>query len=251
MAIVTIAGHEFLLDDDRMAKTPRGVPKLDHAEAAVTIVNAENRDALEAELGVDVAGERVALHAIVLERGEIPRDDCLGNGGISGGAVDHGNFGFQIHAKADVRGVAAERSVHGPDFFVVGHLDDLVTGGSPRCGVVVNHEAKRLAAVSASGVGLVDGQVDPIQHFLAEYVVGMIVDRTEKSDAYFGNGRRIWIGDVARRAVVFDESGVILVVRRGELRVRTQIFRGFSVWAHLTVFGMAGRILSTRAAEAG
>ena len=206
---------------------------------------------MKSELGVDVAGERVALHAIVLERGEIPRDDCLRDGGIGGGAVDHGNFGLQIHAKTDVGGVAAERAIHGPDFFVVGHLDDLVAGGSPRCRVVVNHEAERLAAVSAGGVGFVDGHVDAIQHFLAEGVIGMIVDRTEKSDAHFGDGRRIWIRNVARRAVVFDESGVILVVRRGELRVGTQIFWGFSVWTHLAVFGTTGRILSTRAAEAG
>ena len=44
-----------------------------------------------------------------------------------------------------------------------------------------------------------------VQHALPESLIGMILDGTEKSDAHFGDSRRIWIEDVARRAVVFDQ----------------------------------------------
>ena len=84
MAIIGVAGHELLLDDDGMTETTRSISELQNAEAAVAIVDAEDGDALQAELSVDVAGERVALHAIVLKRGEIPGNDGLRNGGIGG-----------------------------------------------------------------------------------------------------------------------------------------------------------------------
>ena len=35
--------------------------------------------------------------------------------------------------RRDVRGVAADGAEHGPDLFVVDHLDDLVAGGAPEC----------------------------------------------------------------------------------------------------------------------
>jgi hypothetical protein len=69
-AEIDVARHELRLDDHRMPETPRGVAKLDHAEASVAIIDPEQRDPLEAKIGVDATRERVRLHAVVLNAGQ-------------------------------------------------------------------------------------------------------------------------------------------------------------------------------------
>ncbi len=141
-----------------------GVLELEDAEAAVAVVDAQQRDLLQSEVGVDPARERVALHAIVLNGGEIPGNDGFGNRGVGGGAVDDRHFGFQRDAQRDVGGIGADRAQHRPDFVVVGHLDDFVAGCSPDRLIVVDHQPERFAAIAARGVGLFDGELCAVQH---------------------------------------------------------------------------------------
>ena len=94
----------------------------------------------------------------------------------------------------------ADGAEHGPDFVVIDHPDSFVGGGAPDGGifrhtsagrvaqlpvviVVVSHDAKRLAAVTPCGIGLVNRHLCAIQHAIAEHLVGMIIERSEKSDA--------------------------------------------------------------------
>ena len=65
-AEVGIAGHELLLDHHGMAESARCVAEFQNSEAAIAVVHAQNRDSLQSEFGVDVARQRVALQAIVL-----------------------------------------------------------------------------------------------------------------------------------------------------------------------------------------
>ena len=83
--------------------------------------------------------------------------------------------------------------------------------------VVVNHQAEGLAAVAARRIGFVNGKLRAVQHAIAARLVGMVVDWTEKADANFAEVLEIGIGDVASRAVVFDQIGVVLIVRSGKL----------------------------------
>jgi hypothetical protein len=55
MAEVGIARHEFLFDYHGMTEAAGGIAKFEHTEAAITIVDTQNGDALEAEFGIDVA----------------------------------------------------------------------------------------------------------------------------------------------------------------------------------------------------
>ena len=59
----------------------------------------------------------------------------------------------------------------------------------------------------------------------------------------------IGIGDVARRAVVFDEILIVLVVRRRELRERAQVLGRSGIGLERTRCGRAGRILAARTRE--
>jgi hypothetical protein len=54
----------------------------------------------------------------------------------------------------------------------------------------------------------------------------MVVEWSEKADANLIETAEVGVGDVAGRAVVFDEILIVLIVRSRELGKRTQVFRG-------------------------
>ena len=81
--VIGIAGKKFLLNDNRMAKAPRGIAKLKHAKTAVAAVDAEQGNTLQTELAINSSGQREALHAIVLQVSEVPGNVGFRNGGIS------------------------------------------------------------------------------------------------------------------------------------------------------------------------
>src|ERR1019366_7268147 len=86
------------------SQPPGGVPEFDDAEPAVTVVDAQQRDLGQTQIGVDAPGQRVPLHAVVLERAQIPGDDGLGNGRVRGCGVDDRHLGLEADPKADVGG---------------------------------------------------------------------------------------------------------------------------------------------------
>ena len=204
----------LLFDGDRMAQAAGGVAELDDAEAAVAVVDAQERYPGQAEIGVDAPCQRVALDAVVLNGGEIPGNDGLGNGRIGGGGVDDRHLRLEADPEPDVSGVAADRTEHGPDLFVVRHLDDLVAGCAPQRLIVVHHQAEWRAAIAAARIRLVDGEPCAVQHHAAERLIGMIFDRTQEADAHFVDVARLEGDGVARRAVVLHLLLVVLVVRR-------------------------------------
>src|SRR6266581_1349588 len=65
-AEVHVARHELLLDHYRMAETAGRIAELDNSEAPVAVVHAQQGDALESKLCVNVTREGVALQAVVL-----------------------------------------------------------------------------------------------------------------------------------------------------------------------------------------
>ena len=83
-----------------MSETAGRVAKLDDTESSIAAVDAQNRDALEAQFRVDAPSQCVALHAIVLKIGKVPRNISLGDGGIGGGGIDDGDFRAQGNAGA-------------------------------------------------------------------------------------------------------------------------------------------------------
>ena len=168
-----------------MTEAARGVFEFEYAKAAVAIVDAEQGDLLQADIGVDSAGEGVALYAIVLDGGEVPGNDGFGNGGIGGGAVDDGNFGFEGDAERDVGGISADGAEHGPDFVVVGEFHHFIAGCAPDGLIVVDHQLEGLASVGAAGVGFFDGELCSVKHGRAEALVGMVLDGAEEADSHF------------------------------------------------------------------
>jgi hypothetical protein len=62
-----VAGHEFLFDDHGVAEALGSVTEFGHTHAAVAVVDAQNPDAPEAELGINAVRESVALDAVVLQ----------------------------------------------------------------------------------------------------------------------------------------------------------------------------------------
>ncbi len=187
---VVSSGSVFLLDHYRMAETPRRVAKLDDSEAAVPFVDAQQRDPLQPEIAVDAAGEGVALHAVVLNRGENPGNDGLGNGGVGGSAVDDGQFGPQRDAQCDMGGIAADRPEHRPDLVVVNHLHDLVARRAPGGCVVVEFQHERFAAIPAARVGLVDRQFGAAVHRHAQRQIFVIFDGAQEADGDLAHLRR-------------------------------------------------------------
>src|SRR5581483_932645 len=188
----------LLLDRDGMPQTRGGLPQLENAEAAVAIVDAQNRDPTQAEVGEHAACERIALHAIILERRQIPRNDGFGDGGVGGRAVYDRQLSLERYAQRDVRGIAAQRTQHGPDLLVVCHFDNLVARRSPGGLVVVNHQLENLAAVAAAGIGLFDGQCGALQHELSEALMRMVVDGAKESDADLIDVGRLKYHGIAR-----------------------------------------------------
>ena len=168
-----------------MSETARGVFEFEYAKAAVAIVDAEQGDLLQADVGVDSAGEGVALDAIVLDGGEVPGNDGFGNGGIGGGAVDDGDFGLEGDAERDVGGISADGAEHGPDFVVVGEFYHFIAGCAPDGLIVVDHQLEGLASVGAAGVGFFDGELCSVKHGGAEALVGMVLDGAEEADSHF------------------------------------------------------------------
>ncbi len=61
VAEIGISRHELLLDHNGMTQPPRSITEFENSEAAVAIVHAQDRNPLQAEFGVDVARQRVAL----------------------------------------------------------------------------------------------------------------------------------------------------------------------------------------------
>src|SRR5581483_3816119 len=109
-----------------MPETPGSVTKLDYAKTSVTIVHSQYRDALQRQLRINMTSQSIALHSIILQIGQVPGNDRLGDDGIRGGAVHQRRLCFQSYAQSNVRGVAADRAEHGPDLIVVDHLYNFV-----------------------------------------------------------------------------------------------------------------------------
>ena len=228
---VGVAGHEFLLDHHWVAEPARCVAELDNSKTAVAIVHPQNRDPLQAELSVNVARQRVALHAVILDVGEVPGDGGFGDGGIGGRAVHQRSFGFQRQAKGDVRGFRTNGAEHCPNLVVIDHPDRFVRGSSPNGGifcnarrgaavlpvviVVVGHQAERLAAVTPGSVRFVNRHVCAVQHAIAEHLVGVVVERRQDADTNLIHVLEVGVGDVASRTVVLDKVLIELEVRSG------------------------------------
>ena len=132
---ISIARKILLLDHHGMAQAPRRIAKLGHAKAPIAAVDTQQRHALEAKLGEDVPGQGQALHAVVLEIGEVPRDVGFGDGGVGGGRVDDGDFSAQCHAQCDMRGFGTDGAEDRPVLIVVHHLDHFIRRRAPDCWV--------------------------------------------------------------------------------------------------------------------
>ena len=128
-------GPNFCSITTGMTKPARSVAEFRNSEAAVAVIHTKECHTLKPKFGVDVARERVALEAVVLNHGEVPGDDGLGDRGIGGCAVDQGCFRLQREAKSDVRRFGADGSEHRPDFVVVNHSDGVVRGCAPYRGI--------------------------------------------------------------------------------------------------------------------
>src|SRR5215468_7726995 len=102
MAEIGVATHELLLDDNRMAQTAGGVFEFENTETSIPVINAQERNALYAKFGVDVAGQGVSLNAVVLNDRVVPGDDCFWNRGIGRCAIDQWCFGFEREAQSNV-----------------------------------------------------------------------------------------------------------------------------------------------------
>src|SRR5208337_2319909 len=155
---------------------------LDDSEAAVAIIYAQNRDPLQAEFGVNVARQRVTLQAVVLNVGEVPRDNSFWNRRISRGAVHQWRLCLQSNSQSNVGCIAADRSKHGPDLLVVNHFDDLIAGRAPHRGIVVYHQLERLATVPARCVRFLNGQDSAVEHAITKSLIRMVVKGADKAD---------------------------------------------------------------------
>ena len=74
------------------------LPELQHTEPAVAVVHAQQGHARQAQVRIDAPRQRIRLHAVVLNGGEIPRDDGFRNGGIGGGRVHDRHLGLEADA---------------------------------------------------------------------------------------------------------------------------------------------------------
>src|SRR5436305_1555007 len=131
MTKVGIPFQELLLDDDRMSEAAGSVAKLDDAKAAITIVDAQQCNPLQAEFAVDMPREAIALHSIILKIGEVPGNDGLRYGRIGGGAVNDWRFGFKREAQSDVGRLRTDGAENGPDLILVNHSNGIVRGRAP------------------------------------------------------------------------------------------------------------------------
>ena len=144
----------------------------------------------------------------------------------------------QCHAQNDVRRLGTDRSEDRPVLVVVDHFHRFIRRRSPDrrvsrplrpvCRlrlpvvvVVVQHQAKGLAAISAAGVGLFDGELRAMQHAQSKNLVGIVLDRTEKADAHLGYIFRF--GDISSCAGVDVGMDVVQIVGLGELLERAQV----------------------------
>src|ERR1700690_215652 len=215
-----------------------------------------------------MARQRVALHTVILEHDEKTGNDGFWDGGIAGRAVHQWSLGFQRQPEGDVGGFRTNRAEHCPNFVVINHPDSIVGGSAPDGGilghagtgkvthlpvviVVVRDNSIRLAAVTSGGIGLVNRHLRAVQHAIAEHLFRMVVEWSEESDANLIKGAEVGVGDVAGRAVVFDEILIVLIVRSRELGKRTQVFRGAGVGLQRTSRRPARRILAVRTRSGG
>ena len=99
------------LDGDRMAEPPAPVPDLTHAEAAVPVAGADDPDALQPDLPVQIVDEHVALLSVVADHARHPRDVRLDEGRVRVPGVDHDQLGLEGDPDGDV----AVGSVDGAD----------------------------------------------------------------------------------------------------------------------------------------
>jgi hypothetical protein len=69
-----------------------------------------------------------------------------------------------------------------------------------------------------------------MEHPSPAHLVGVVVERSEKSDANLSEVFEIRVRDFPGGTVVFDEILVVLVIGSRELGERAQILRRASVW---------------------
>ena len=82
MAEISVARHKLLLNHNWMPQAAGRVFEFQNSEAAIAVIHPKKRDSLQTEFRVDVARERVALDAVVLNHRVIPGNDCFWNRGI-------------------------------------------------------------------------------------------------------------------------------------------------------------------------
>ena len=214
---VRVAGHELLLDHDRVTQSDGCVPELRRGHSPISVVQSQQCDTLQTKIGIDMARQRISLHAVVLQISEVPRNISLGNGWIGRGAIDDRNLGFKSNAQHNMSRLRTDRAEDRPVLIVVNHFDRFVPCRAPdplvgwagraidRLGlpvvvVVMHHQLEWLAAVAAARVGFFHGQLRPVQHVLAIRFVRTGIERTEESDPHFVDV--LGIGDVAAGANV-------------------------------------------------
>ncbi len=205
-----------------MPQPSRRVSEFQNAEAAIAFVDPQQRDPLQSQIGVNAPRQGVTLHAVVLNAGENPGNDGLGNGGIGRRAVDDRQFGPKRNSQRDMGGVGADRSQHRPNLVLIDHLHDLVAGSAPQRAVVVDLQAEWRPAVASPGVGFIHGHLDAVQHRQTQRLVFIVLNRPQKADRDLRDVRRSERKALGGRAVVFRCLGVPLVIRLGELRKRAR-----------------------------
>jgi len=127
-----------------------------------------------------------------------------------------------------------------PDGWVGGTIVAVDRLRLPVVVVIVLHQAEGLAAVSAPGIGLFNGQLRTVQHAFAEDRLRIGRDGAKETDADFGEVR--WLGNVAARAHVQVGVRIVHVVRRREFCVRAQVGGLAGVGSHYSILGRPGRI---------
>ena len=162
-----------------------------------------------------------------------------------------------------MRRLGTDRPEDRPVTIVVDHLHGFVGRRAPDgggCGplavlraalpvvvIVVDHQPERFAAVTATRIGLVDGQLCSVEHAQSENLVSLLLDRPEESDPHFADV--CGIRDIAPCAGVDVRRGVVAEVWLGKLLVGLQILRRPRIRRDGTVRRRTRRMRSARAAR--
>jgi hypothetical protein len=266
LGIIRVAGLEDLLHHHRMAQPAGGIKEFGKAITAVSAACPENRHALQAKLGIDVAGERQILLPVILHGAEVPGNGGLGNCGIAVRRAYDRKLRAQSHTQRNVRRLGADGAEDRPYLVVVGHLDGFVGGRAPDGGVggpdiaidrlglpvvviVMRHQLERLATIAAAGIGLFHRQLRAVQHAQSKNRFRIMFDRTKEADTHLGHVFRL--GNVSRRADVDVGTRVVGVIGRCKLGIRSHVGRFTRIGHNLAIARRTRRMLAAFAHSPG